>query len=62
MWVTAGRVVTNLLGQHVFWMFIKDLSHTEVCLRVAARSHDLIPPTTIHSSGVAWLAAAERMR
>jgi hypothetical protein len=49
-------------GQHVFWMFIKDLSHTEVCLRVAARSHDLIPPTTIDSSGVAWLAAAERMR
>jgi len=37
-------LLINNYGKHIYWIFIKGLSHTEVCLRAAARSRDLIAP------------------
>jgi len=42
-----GRLLLiNNYTKHIFWEFMKGLSHTEVCLLWAARSHDLIAPST----------------
>jgi len=35
-------LLINNYSKHIYWIFINGLSHTDICLCAAARSHDLI--------------------
>ena len=54
-------LLINNYSKHIYWIFIKGLSCTEVCLHDVERSHALIPPATGLTPAVwsSWLQASQ---